>query len=335
MIQIPSLIKIQEWIVLWSRLLFSVFLLWLLWGSVGAIAASASEISLPTQIAYSSNSRSSILVNDSTLNQTDFQNQTRERQTEYNHEPQKTIGVLIQRLQQFPDWTSLPPTRRARGDLFYPDWFAGLWEVQTTLIDLVAPLAPEVVSPGFESAREGLQQAIAFQVRFVPEQELRVSRLGFRSSPQFVSDRAFNGANLAKATLAKAALTSLGKPAKNPILAVKVDPTNPNRQITLLREGRQLVSTVTGRAVEAPNADQFVTTELFEQEFRGAPQVYFNRVENTTAYTRQSGDDPAITADQVTAVYLSPQDSDYFKVGGDRPVALYRYRLEFRRSHPE
>nr|WP_319592620.1 hypothetical protein [Zarconia navalis] len=34
-----------------------------------------------------------------------------------------------------------------------------------------------------------------------------------------------------------------------------------------------------------------------------------------------------VTADRVTAIYLSPQDPDYFKAQ-DRPVALYRYRLD-------
>jgi hypothetical protein len=34
-----------------------------------------------------------------------------------------------------------------------------------------------------------------------------------------------------------------------------------------------------------------------------------------------------MVADQMTAVYLSPQDPDFFK-SGNQPVALYRYRLE-------
>ena len=33
-------------------------------------------------------------------------------------------------------------------------------------------------------------------------------------------------------------------------------------------------------------------------------------------------------ADQITAIYLSPQDPDYFKAK-DKPVALYRYQLAF------
>ena len=51
-----------------------------------------------------------------------------------------------------------------------------------------------------------------------------------------------------------------------------------------------------------------------------------NEVESTTAY--QALPNLAIEANQVTAVYLSPQDPDYFKANS-QPVALYRYRLKF------
>jgi hypothetical protein len=115
------------------------------------------------------------------------------------------------------------------------------------------------------------------------------------------------------------------------VKAVKVDPQDPNRQVTLLRGDRQLESTVTGRAVEAPNPDTFITSEVFQQVFRGTAQPYFNRVENTTAYYRQlasPNQSSTFAADQVTAIYLSPQDPDYFQAQ-DTPVALYRYHLIF------
>ena len=259
---------------------------------------------------------------------------------------------LDQRLAQFPNWKTKPLIQPSKGDLIYPDWFEGNWTVTTTLTDMVAPLAPQIVTPGFETNRQFLNRPIAFPVRFVEVQpkglDALMSVMSFVFSPsekQIVSDRAYNGMSLAKAYLGDRA-----------VLAVKVDPSNPNRQITLLNSEsseplfseRQLVSTVTGRATESPDRDRFLTSEIFAQEFRGTPQLYFNEVENTTAYRHYPGQPgeleksahPPIVADQVTAIYLSPQDPDYFKtipdgnfLGEPQPVALYRYRLEFQ-THP-
>jgi hypothetical protein len=251
---------------------------------------------------------------------------------------------LASRVAAFPEWQGKPPLQPVgKQDLIYPDWFAGDWAVTTTLVDLVAPLAPDLVTPGFESNRQFLNQPIQFQVRFV---EQPAGGLSFRKpAQQFVSDRAYNGTQLAKAYLGDRA-----------VLAVKVDPANPNRQITLLKGDRQLVSTVTGRATESTDSDQFITSEFFQQEFRGTPQLYFNEVENTTIYRHLQVEatvetkaeavpdqpldvlPPEILADQITAIYLSPQDADYFKtlasdnlLSEPRPVALYRYRMAFRR----
>ncbi len=209
----------------------------------------------------------------------------------------------------------------AEGDLAYPAWLAGTWHVKSTLVDLVAPLAPDLTTPGFESNRDYLNQPIDFDVRFVRQKtsfknaiaSVLKSLQSQSDQTEVVADRAFNGLNLAKAYLGDRA-----------VLAVKVDPSSPNRQITLLRGDRQLVSIVNARAVETPDADQFITTEIFQQVFRGTSQPYLNQVETTTAYRRGS----AIKANQITAIYLSPQDPDYFKAG-ETPVALYRYRLEF------
>ncbi|MFM7423913.1 MAG: DUF6816 family protein, partial [Elainella sp.] len=166
---------------------------------------------------------------------------------------------LASRIAAFPDWQGKPALQAVgKQDLVYPDWFAGDWAVTTTLVDLVAPLAPDLATPGFESNRQFLNQPIQFQVRFVerPAESFPL----WKPAQQLVSDRAYNGTQLAKAYLGDRA-----------VLAVKVDPTNPNRQITLLKGDRQLVSTVTGRVTEAPDSGQFITSEFFQQEFRGTP----------------------------------------------------------------
>lgn len=226
---------------------------------------------------------------------------------------------ISDRLLQFPQWEK-PSIASAKGDLVYPSWMEGTWEVTSTLIDLVAPLAPEIVTPGFENNRRYLDRPIKFQVRF----ERKRDRF-YSSTPSFlelinptkiVADRVFNGLNIAKAYLGDRA-----------ILSVKIDPNSPNRQITSFRGEKQLFSIITGRETETPAINQFVATEVSNQIFRGIPQPYFNTVETTTSYQLLPTTTPNITADQVTAIYLSPQDADYFKAG-DRPVALYRYQLE-------
>jgi hypothetical protein len=230
-------------------------------------------------------------------------------------------GELSQRLANFPQWEKLTSVQPASGDLVYPEWMAGTWKVTSTLVDLAAPLAPEIVTPGFEGNRRQLNQPVSFVVRFVKEQPsisgLKIlPQIGYKS-PILVADRAFNSLNLARAYLGDEA-----------VLSVKVDPDSPNRQITFLRSSRQLVSIVTARATEITPNGKFITTEVFQQLFKGGSRPYLNSVESTTAYQKLPISNPAIEADQVTAVYLSPQDPDYFKAGS-QPVALYRYRLEF------
>lgn len=232
-------------------------------------------------------------------------------------------GVLADRISSFPNWESKPTVAVAKGDLVYPDWMAGNWNVASTLIDLAAPLAPNIVTPGFESNRQYLQQPILFKVRFQPEKNI-----GFilnnrdKVAKKIVADRTFNGLNIAKAYLGDRA-----------VLSVKVDPHNPNRQITVLKGEKQLISIVTSRGTETPNPREFVSTEISQQVFRGESDIYLNEVETTTAYRVVRGGENGnsaskkIEADQVTAIYLSPQDPDYFAAGG-HPVALYRYRLE-------
>ena len=250
-------------------------------------------------------------------------------------------GTLAERVADFPHWYSKPTVKPARGDLFYPQWMAGNWQVESTLVDLAAPLAPTIVTPGFERNREYLQQPIAFAVRFMAQPpslnrggiaNLKSIKVGTKLAP-VIADRAFNGLNIARAYLA------------DQVQAVKMDNQAPNRQITQLQGNRQLISTITGRVVETPAADRFITSEIFQQVFRGSAQPYLNQVETTTAYRRLAVPEraiegklanqpsviamtPLITADQITAIYLSPQDEQYFQAQ-EKPVALYRYRLLF------
>ncbi len=118
--------------------------------------------------------------------------------------------------------------------------------------------------------RQYLNQPLQFKVRFVKQrspislgQKLLVPLLGVGES-SVVADRAFNGLNIALAYLgdSRKDVKDVHSKVTSPILSVKVDPNNPNRQITFLRGERQLVSVVTGRAREISAADRLIATEV-------------------------------------------------------------------------
>jgi hypothetical protein len=205
---------------------------------------------------------------------------------------------------------------------------AGDWKVTSTLVDLAAPLAPTIVTPGFEASQKLLQQPVTFAVRFEPSQvSLPVQRSPFPTStvsadpPKIVANRAYNGMSLATAILGQDVVES-----------IEIDPRSPNRQLALFKNGQRLTTQISDRGAETPSDKDFVSSELYQQIFRSETQIYLNQVENTIAYHRVMTQPEQVEADQVTAIYLSPKDPDYFKARA-QPVTLYRYRLQFKRPH--
>ena len=217
-----------------------------------------------------------------------------------------------------PSWYHQPIVEDAKGDLYYPDWMAGTWKVTNILEEQVAPLAPDLVTPGFEDNQKYIGEPIIFPVRFgkeyyVPEKKWFFPQLVATENP-VVADRAFNGKSIVKAYLGN-----------DSVLKVAVDPQDPNKQITFLKGDIKSVSQVTKRAVEELSRDRFTATEVTQQLFKSPTKIYLNEVETTSDYHLL--DPQNIEAKQVTAIYLSPQDPDYFQTG-DRPVAIYRYHLD-------
>jgi hypothetical protein len=241
-------------------------------------------------------------------------------------------ATLSQRMADFPQWQSQPQIGKLEGQLIYPQWFKGRWLATSTLIEQIAPLAPDLVTPGFDRNQTYLDRPIDFKVQFIPL-EVRATPTSLLNLPhpnksmpqsgsyandlaQIVPDRAYNGYNISVAYLGA-----------DKVRSVKVDPQNPTKQITQLEGDRQLVSIVTGFAKELPNPNNFIATELSQQIFRSDTQIYLNTVETTTNYQFSIAPTPKITATQITAIYLSPQDPNYFRAL-NRPVALYKYQLE-------
>jgi len=128
-----------------------------------------------------------------------------------------------------------------------------------------------------------------------------------------IADRGFNARAIAQAYLGE-------ENVKNVI----INQQNSTEQITKFSEENELISTVIGRQQQTINKKQFITSEITRQFFRRPNNIYINLVETTTKY--ELIDHNYITAKQYTAVYLSPQDPDYF-LAFNKPVALYFYEL--------
>ncbi|BAD78831.1 hypothetical protein syc0641_d [Synechococcus elongatus PCC 6301] len=227
-------------------------------------------------------------------------------------------ATLSDRAASYPAWSSSPSLKTNAPDLPYPDWMAGTWQVTSTLLDLQAPLAPEIITPGFDSNRRWLDQPPEFPVRFGTPTYAAAAKPLPDLRPQaapVVADRAFNGLAIARAYLGEAVAT--------------VKAPDPNQQLVQLVNGDSLLMRMTGRAWEQPTDFVFIASELSRQIFRGQGRPQFNSVETTARYQLRSPN--LITADQITAIYLTPQDPSYFQVG-DRPIALYRYALTLTRT---
>jgi len=230
--------------------------------------------------------------------------------------PSPTLAeTLTERLAFYPNWHYKPTLEQRDGDIYYPQWMEGTWQVTSILTEQIAPLEPDIVTPGFASNRRYLQQPITFQVRFQsqPVSNTPVWPLPPLSSVQIVADRPYNGLGIARAYLGE-----------DGVLSVQSDRKNPTSLVTLLPQQRQLISTVIGHSQDSPTTEQFLTTELTQQQFQVDAGLFINEVETTTAYKLINSQQ--IEADQITAIYLSPQDPNYFK-SLNQPVALYHYQL--------
>lgn len=224
---------------------------------------------------------------------------------------------ISERYSAYPTWNHKPILEERKGDIYYPQWIQGTWKVTSILTEQIAPFAPDLVTPGFESNRRYLHKTIHFQVRFQPQTIPAPPR--WPSPPlssatsKIIADRPFNGQEIGRAYLGEAG-----------VLSVEIDRKNPNCLITRLPKQRQLISTVIGHSQVTPSTDQFLTTELTQQQFLSPSGLLLNEVETTTAYRLLNPEQ--IEADQITAIYLSPQDPNYFQAF-NQPVALYHYRL--------
>jgi hypothetical protein len=181
-----------------------------------------------------------------------------------------SASLLDQRLQTWPDWRLPAPLPRPdrRGDLLYPAWFAGEWQV--TSLDLTA---------------EGeTGEPLRHQARFLIDAKQRV-----------VADRAFNALAIGNAVLGSALLT------------VEQPADDHNRQLARLQNDQLLETTVIGRRQSDPQQEPFTTDELVLQIVHGPGAPRISRVETLSRCTPRPAAVEHICADQWQARFSGPE----------------------------
>ena len=190
--------------------------------------------------------------------------------------------TLAEHVRRFPQVNEAVAMDTARGELVYPDWFFGTWQVSTTLVDLAAPLGDGVINRrAFAASRALKGKPVRFRARFVR------NRFG-----EVVADLAFNARSISEAYLGKA------------VIDVVVRPEDVNRQVLKLRGGREGELVTLRRRTEGSGADRFDAAEFYQQTFTGERVPTLRAIETTTLYTRRPTG--TFTADQMTAVFLDP-----------------------------
>lgn len=157
---------------------------------------------------------------------------------------------LEARLKDWPAWSDPAPLPRPRAnqDLVYPDWFAGLWEVES--LDLLANGKVDETLPP-------LQHLAQFQLN--PQNEV-------------VGNRPFNARAIGQALLGKQ------------LISVEQAPQQVNRQLARLSDDRLLETTVIGRKQTSINAAAFLSDELVLQVMHGARAPRLSRIETLSRY---------------------------------------------------
>lgn len=179
------------------------------------------------------------------------------------------LTLLPARAAQWPDWSlPAPLPRPGHGDLVYPEWFEGHWQVSSA--DLGAAADTDAT-------------AIEYEARFRQQPGHR--------SPAVVGARAFNAEGIGRALLG------------DRLLSVDDDPSNPNRQIARLAGDLQLESSVVGRRSET-SGSSFWADELALQVLHGPGEPRVSRVETISHYRLEP--DGSISGEQWQASYPSP-----------------------------
>ncbi|CAL5226960.1 g9845 [Coccomyxa viridis] len=209
-------------------------------------------------------------------------------------------------------------------DLYFPEEFLGVWNVESTLTSIKLPLGTDYV-PDLKVVKraedEDLNKDVRYHVAFIRNPQGRV-----------ITDRRYNTLSLLDYYLGH------GRMQKDDI---NWNYSDPNVLTMTLPGGLDVTTRVTRRSENDSPPDRLDTSEYFQQTYV-APGRLEPRIKASQCFTkykwrdldaakRQSG--PQIVATQVVSDYLTPYDGEMRMMrSNNQPVVVYSYRMRFWRD---
>lgn len=118
--------------------------------------------------------------------------------------PQLEIGLLESRVLE--NVMSPPPYAMEGSDVFYPDWFAGVWNVKSLTTDVQSPCGTMLFGGNatFDKARTEIGTSLNYQSRFISDGTGRI-----------VADREFNVKSIAKVAMGENSVVDISTATPN------------------------------------------------------------------------------------------------------------------------
>ena len=229
-------------------------------------------------------------------------------------------------------------------DVLYPDWFAGIWSVESTTASVNAPLGIDAFggTNAWEAAQKDIGNTLKYKSRF------------FESEGAVIADRLFNVKAIASVAMGKGAVLGIEGDRSIPkanklkyydglaaMMNVAITPDQSQGDIfdcSLVTVGRSYVSDSTGGFVAVEKVTQSILRRMdLLASQPTAPRI--KEIETISLYKAPTGTD-SVEAVQRTSTYLSPNEesSRYRSLVSkdarvrDTAVDIRTYNLSYRRE---
>jgi hypothetical protein len=234
--------------------------------------------------------------------------------------PHFELGLLESRVLE--NVMSPPPYKLEGPDVFYPNWFGGTWDVESTTSDVQSPCGPILFGGNatYVKAREEIGKSLQYQSRFISD--------GY---DHIIADREFNVKSIAKVAMGANSVVDVSTATPNKFSCI-LSPTGSPSMLTV-----DLI--VLNRRQENIDANNFHCSEVVREivsavgQSPARPQSpLLKEIETTSLYRLVSPTE--IQCIQRSATFLLPSQQDpmayrLWEMSRGRPTDVRFYKVVY------